>query len=195
MPNHCYNKLTIQSTQSDIDEVMEHLRGEQTMFDFNNLVPMPEVLKDTHSVHIQGKQYFYSVKKWNDTPTTDPTLDFPQREWLEQHRIDDFTVKRLENQHGTADWYDWSIANWGTKWNAYEVEYSVGPIPNASPIINGRELSYSLVPAWAEPRPIISALIEYLSLPNFSQHLEMRWRFRDETEHYDGEINNRDKGA
>ena len=42
MPNHCYNEVTIQSTREDIENIMEHLRGDKTMFDFNNLVPMPE---------------------------------------------------------------------------------------------------------------------------------------------------------
>ena len=64
MPNHCFNHVTIQSTQEDIEKIMEHLRGSETMFDFNNLVPMPEPMKDLHAVHLGEKQYFYSVSKW-----------------------------------------------------------------------------------------------------------------------------------
>ena len=50
MSNHCYNQLTIQSTQENIDKIMEHLRGSETMFDFNNLVPMPEPMKDIQKI-------------------------------------------------------------------------------------------------------------------------------------------------
>ena len=192
MPNHCFNQVTIQSTQKDIEKIMEHLRGSETMFDFNNLVPMPELIKDLHSMHSGGKQHFYSVSKWrkNLNGTKDPYLSFPDKEWITKHAVDDFTVRRLTMDHGTADWYAWSCSNWGTKWNAYDVEYSVGPIPNVTTITDGRQITYKLTTAWAEPKPIIKALMRYLAEPGFDHYLEMRWRFRDEQEHFDGEISN-----
>ena len=194
MSNHCYNQLTIQSTQENIDKIMEHLRGSETMFDFNNLVPMPEPMKDLHAVHLGEKQYFYSVSKWrkNLNGEKDPYLSFPDKEWVIKNAIDDFTLRRLTTEHGTAYWYDWSCIHWGTKWNAYDVEYSVGPIPNATAIKDGRQITYKLTTAWAEPKPVIKALMRYLSQPGFDQDLEMRWRFKDEVESYDGEISNKD---
>tara|TARA_R110002020_G_scaffold417742_4_gene626957 strand:+ start:730 stop:1323 length:594 start_codon:yes stop_codon:yes gene_type:complete len=194
MPNHCYNQVTIQSSQEDIDKIMEHLRGGETMFDFNNLVPMPEVIKDLQYVHANQRQYYYSVKKWRDglNGEKEPYLSFPDVEWLEKNGVDDFTIRRLEIEHGTASWYDWCCSNWGTKWNAYDVEYDIGPIPNATSLSDGRQIKYTLTTAWAEPRPIISALMHYLSQPGFDQDLEMRWRFEDESENFNGEIRNGD---
>tara|TARA_R110000751_G_scaffold65327_2_gene133692 strand:- start:698 stop:1318 length:621 start_codon:yes stop_codon:yes gene_type:complete len=200
MSNHCYNQLTIQSTYENIDKIMEHLRGPETMFDFNNLVPMPELMKDIQVIHLGEKQYFYSKAKWrkhlNDAKELYPVQvlypSFPDKEWVTENAVDDFTIRRLTMDHGTAYWYDWSCSNWGTKSNAYDVEYFVGPIPNATIIEDGRQLTYRFTTAWAEPQPVIKALMHYLAQPEFDQYLEMRWRFRDEQENYDGEISNKD---
>ena len=195
MPNHCFNQVTIQSTQEDLDTIMEKLRGEETMFDFNNLVPMPELIRDLQYVHANQKVYYYSTEKWRAglNGEKDPYLSFPDVEWLKKNGVDDFTIRRLENDHGTASWYDWSVENWGTKWNAYDVEYFTGPIANATRLTDGRQLTYRLTTAWAEPRPIIKAFMEFLSRPGFSQDLEMRWRFEDECENFNGEINRHDE--
>ena len=194
MPNHCYNEVTIQSTREDIENIMEHLRGDKTMFDFNNLVPMPEELKELHYINAEGKEWYYSVKKYKESLNgeKDPYLDFPDLDWIKENHIDDFTLRRLVNKYGTASWYDWCCENWGTKWNAYDVEYFTGPIPNATNIKEGRQLVYRLATAWAEPRPVINALMHYLSQPGFDQDLEMRWRFEDELDNFNGEIRNGD---
>lgn len=51
-----------------------------------------------------------------------------------------------EQRLGGMDWYHWSIANWGTKWNAYETEE----------IHNG----IRFWTAWSAPFPVIKALSE-----------------------------------
>ena len=43
---------------------------------------------------------------------------------------------------------DWCSANWGTKWNAYDVAVSESP----------KELFYRLDTAWDTPEPVIRAL-------------------------------------
>ena len=43
-------------------------------------------------------------------------------------------------------WYEWSIENWGTKWNAGEVDLQVD---------NGRKLVYTFNTAWAPPTPVM----------------------------------------
>jgi len=194
MPNHCYNQVTIQSTKEDIEKIMEHLRGGEAMFDFNNLVPMPEELKDLHHITAEGKEWFYSVTKYKASLNgeKEPYLSFPDLDWIKENHIDGFTLRRIKNEYGTASWYDWCCENWGTKWNAYDVEYFTGPIPKATAIKEGRQIVYRLSTAWAEPRPIINALMRYLSQPGFDQDLEMRWRFEDELENFNGEIRNGD---
>ena len=51
------------------------------------------------------------------------------------------------------NWYDWSIANWGTKWNAYDIrvqdEWDGG---------DNCEMEIHFDTAWSAPFPIINAL-------------------------------------
>ena len=58
--------------------------------------------------------------------------------------------KALENErkYGYTDWYDWSIENWGTKWDAYEVDYKV----------NKNSIRLNFQTAWATPYPIFEEI-------------------------------------
>ena len=54
MPNHTYNKLTIQGDKPQLDAVKEAIKGESTdgdevPLDFNRLIPMPDILTKTAS--------------------------------------------------------------------------------------------------------------------------------------------------
>ena len=54
-----------------------------------------------------------------------------------------------EEKYGKNNWYDWSIANWGTKWNSVgtRVELKDG------------SLYYTFDTAWDCPREIVNALM------------------------------------
>lgn len=45
----------------------------------------------------------------------------------EIRKIKEQALMRLENyrRYGYYSWFDWSRANWGTKWNAYNIEMPV----------------------------------------------------------------------
>lgn len=51
-------------------------------------------------------------------------------------------------RHGEMNWYDWSIANWGTKWNASE--------PSVSR--KERSIQIDFDTAWSPPEPVIAKL-------------------------------------
>jgi len=74
---------------------------------------------------------------------------------------DSFQARKLRKLYGADNWYDWSVQNWGTKWNSYhdEVEY------------DGEEsLVYRFDTAWSPPEPVIVALrkkFEDLSITAF----------------------------
>ena len=54
-------------------------------------------------------------------------------------------------KYGHKDWYDWSNANWGTKWNAYDVRYITG---------GDETIVVEITTAWDTPREIWQALRE-----------------------------------
>ena len=53
----------------------------------------------------------------------------------------------LKEKYGADNWYDWSIINWGTKWNANYVSKS-----------RKGSLMYELDTAWSPPLPVITEL-------------------------------------
>jgi hypothetical protein len=84
---------------------------------------------------------------------------------LEQARI---ALDNL-NTHGFQDWYSWSIANWGTKWNAYSIFECDDTI--------------TFDTAWSTPAPVISKLSEMFP------DIEITLQFADEDFGYNcGEI-------
>ena len=183
MPNNCYNTITIDSIEEDVQKIHNHLKGSDTPFDFNQLVPMPEELKDILFIHAKGETIYYSRKKWKQSlnGSSKDVFDemFPSTDWLFENRIDEKTIKDIVSNHGTASWYDWCISNWGTKWNAYEVEFYFQPTPPEAEKENGientRRLVYKFVTAWDKPEPIVEAFMRYLSQPGFDDSLTMKW--------------------
>lgn len=53
--------------------------------------------------------------------------------------------------HGKNNWYDWSFANWGTKWNSYGYEKD-------KDYTNAETLRF--LTAWAAPHPVMQRLSE-----------------------------------
>ena len=53
-------------------------------------------------------------------------------------------------EHGAVGWYDWSLANWGTKWDCYEVSREM----------EDGQLIYVFDTAWSPPSPVVEKLME-----------------------------------
>lgn len=125
MPNHVTNIVTFEGDQTI--EAIELMKGE-TAFDFNRIIPMPNELVGTISPQREPRrregeseqEHFLNVEEWRKNQ------------------------QRLLKLYGATDWYDWSIANWGTKWNAYDVS------------ANGNEVIFDT--AWSSPFPVFVAL-------------------------------------
>jgi hypothetical protein len=98
MPNHVINILTIEA--SNKQEIINAIRGEEfdQYIDFNKIIPMPEELKET----------------------TSPVRIVSESESKKGKGITQEMHDELIEKYGHADWYSWSNANWGTKWNAYD---------------------------------------------------------------------------
>lgn len=72
----------------------------------------------------------------------------------------------------SENWYNWRIANWGTKWNACDLEVDYDDVEDIN------NITYRFSTAWSPPIPIMLALIEYIVYNNI--HVNMNWHYEEE---------------
>ena len=163
MPNHITNILRIEASEeltaqikSDIKSVDEE--GETRHIDFNKILPMPESLNITSGSTTENGIAILRYRAGDDRKireimgyawgqkfsTPDEMIEY----MLEKGSANLVEAqKALDNErlYGVRDWYGWSTANWGTKWNAYSTNDT-----------DVDEVSFET--AWSNPYPVIVAL-------------------------------------
>ena len=107
MPNHVTNILYLPG-QSDLLDRMLNYHG---LFDFNNFIKMPEELANSRAA-----SFTKTIDECEDQVIASLMVGDEDRVLLELER------KQMINKYGYPSWYEWAIAHWGTKWNAYEQE-------------------------------------------------------------------------
>lgn len=134
MPNYVTNRLEINADRETVQKVMNFLKGKTDddntpcYIDFNNIIPMPEeLLIEASSSGERGMQYITAIQR---KPFNSPD-DLKIIQWMEELTEKDrkealqLGVLYLENQrkYSYTTWYEWSIATWGTKWNALHQDF------------------------------------------------------------------------
>lgn len=140
MPNWVRTRLTFNGEQNRVAEIKElvkttgkNAQGKYTNeFDFNKVIPMPEELNiPSSSSGDLGMRYLLLNAKHPISWTEDDRSFMEHMEKVKEENPDRFNAdielgkKYLSNisKYGYNDWYEWSYNNWGTKWNASEVEW------------------------------------------------------------------------
>src|SRR5579863_1233493 len=139
MPNWTANTIRALGTPQDLRAFLEAVKWEDKVFDFNRIIPMPELLKHTAKgcCVIDGER----VENWYVIDHTEP---LPKAEHVRRFTAEEET---LLDAIGHRNWYDWSCHNWGTKWNVCYPEI------DASGIAFGY-LEISFETAWSAPMPV-----------------------------------------
>jgi len=103
MPNWCFNTLTIDATTEGGKVLAEAFRPKYKYEDSNNLYarPFQDLMPCPEELHITAG---YSGDKEKQTEL-------------------EALYEANKAKHGYAHWYDWQIANWGTKWDARVEDY------------------------------------------------------------------------
>lgn len=160
MPNHTLNRVSF--TGPGAQDIKPLLEGDERPLDFNKLIPMPKEL-DVESN--STAQMFYEIITDGDwqrilhypwvvsegIKTKDELREFLRRRFGDEQERIAYRYASNKERFGHTTWYDWSIANWGTKWNAYDQE-----------LVEDHPVEYSFVfyTAWAPPDPIIDRMAE-----------------------------------
>jgi Api92-like protein with ferredoxin domain len=147
MPNWTSNTIRVTGDSSAIREFLAFMRGsDDRRFDFNRIIPMPELLRHTGS----GFQKFDGIehRTWYvinpDLALGDPGHEKNQRPFTPDEKAALAGI-------GADCWYDWAVKNWGTKWNACNVE-----IDDISEIDNSVDIGFET--AWSAPFPIFQTI-------------------------------------
>ena len=152
MPNHCHNRVTFYSANTEAVAKLKQIFEDENCF--GQIIPEPD---------------------WANTPLM--SSDAPKYSWdSPKGKLGELPMQPTsENGHhapffqstGHADdrWYDWRLANWDTKWDAYDVEV-VDPDPE--------NLEIEFNTAWSPPEAVCHALRE-----KFEDTVAISW-FYDE---------------
>ena len=162
MPNWTGNTVSVTGPKSILEEIKNFMQSEETVFDFNNIVPMPESLnlesggimstamklatsKPKSAAYKKAQSLLHLPYTMHQSPKGyDPVL---------KTEADVVVIGKLyvENQekYKASTWYDWRCNNWDTKWNSCDAE-----IESES----DTELIYGFNTAWSQPNAIMIAL-------------------------------------
>lgn len=138
MPNWCECDLKVQGTKKNVEEFLRLVKSDESDFDFDRLIPYPENFKELDRI----------AAEW------DKVHLLPRSEELWKTR-----PKDGYNQGG----YEWCIKNWGTKWNAEDVQIEEiiswywSALPDGTPLVSV-EIHFST--AWSPPLPVIERASE-----------------------------------
>ena len=89
------------------------------------------------------------------------------------------TMEELRAKYGSNNWYDWRLANWGTKWNAYDCEL------DASRIKQGI-LEYRFDTAWGPPAGVCRRLLDHIIDHNLG--IQIDWFYHEPMMGFQGQL-------
>lgn len=141
MPNWCNNGLYVFGRTEDVDNFISGI-----------VIPEDERMKDPNTGEVSSFASTYDITRFYPTPIelkeTTATFGTPQN--------DDHALQMVinEEKYGHKDWYDWNIANWGTKWSP--TVYSVKTVATTS--LGWSITAISMDSAWSPPEGLIRKL-------------------------------------
>lgn len=190
MPNHITNIITIDGVSKErISEILAAIRSDeveiqQNSIDFNKVIPMPEELKvesssrsnqalKLYQKYLAESQVITAKKQANSISESEYNDAINSlKESYEKLTEQDPGLLKLGEQlydnikkYGVADWYDWSIKNWGSKWNAYGFD--------DLPFHNG-DNQIEFLTAWSS----VPHIVKHLS--HMFQDAEFNYKWADE---------------
>ena len=150
MPNWCWNTLEVRGTKKGMKKFYNKFKSNnRESFDFEWFVPMPAIFREitTGFCTIDGVKY----EQWVEN------ADGSQR-GLTHTEIDIMT-----EEYGHTNWYDWSLENWGCKWNCSDVEVHEA---------TDSQFILKFDTPWGPPVKFINHLIEQFSDLDFENEWE-----------------------
>lgn len=122
MPNWCNNSVSISHADAEKMQIVRDALAKDSLFSV--LIPCPQELADT----------------------IDGSYSEPYRKELSE-----FIFELNKKYFGFTSWYDWSVANWGTKWDICEANVNSD---------DGNIIYLDFDTAWSPPTKAYAKLLE-----------------------------------
>jgi hypothetical protein len=121
MPNHISTNFRVTGPTAEVNRFINDANGNDHLLNLDSLLPMPSELRMVSSpVKIMSQEEI--DKQWADWKAAKEVgnvssfdSDKPFGLGITKERSDSYKAK-----YGTDNWYDWAIANWGSKWGVYD---------------------------------------------------------------------------
>lgn len=147
MPNWVSNRVKMEGIEN-LPLYMD--TGEELVFDFNKLIPMPESLNVTEgSIKEIAKECY---RRRNKQKPEMEDGEYEQSLSLYEDESSEEALAKLgkkyitnKEKYGHETWYNWCCENWGTKWNACNLA-----------TYNTNDISFET--AWSYPAGIFNEL-------------------------------------
>ena len=164
MPNHCFNTLLIEGSARDIQRFeekagMPHANNHES-FEKNDV----GVIESIRTEGVHDTEFSF----WNFVSPAPEMRDiyFGIEKDPKQLPDDRRNIQTISREFEILDgWYHWNVRNWGTKWDAYDIEIHHQPPTN---------LLYTFTTAWSPPEALFSTMI--------AQHPELYFALEYEEE-------------
>lgn len=150
MPNWVCNKIAFEDEEAAAI-VRKAVETSDAGFDFNKIIPMSESLlvcagrcSNIALNYFKGEITDEEARAELPLCGREPSTGKADITTLSQLRELGRQVADNVERYGCANWYDWSVRNWGTKWNASDINWE------------GSAVYFST--AWCAPIPIFEAI-------------------------------------
>ena len=173
MPNHVLNVLVLSGAGAS--DTLTRLLNDEGEFDFDRILPMPAEL----DVEDESFAQTLHAALYGDWQTVASYPWVPDEVRASRWGLVRFLVGRFglrctalagryelnRRRHGAKTWYDWRLAHWGCKWNAYRTEV-LDIAPARARVV--------FETPWSPPLPVLEALAAQVPA------LELRLAYVDE---------------
>ena len=155
MPNWSWNEVTVKGEPEMIDKI------EKTAFEFTKIITPPQALvDDTEEYCTVCKSRVLFELDGNHSRCTKCDVGnniggrvghtgTAKERYRQLNKVETKLAKSWLKKYGTDSWYEWNIANWGTKWDAGDVTMKR---------VDEETLTATFQTAWSPPVPIFERL-------------------------------------
>jgi hypothetical protein len=175
MPNWCVNQVDIQGDEVEVAKLVALVKSEDEVFSFEKIIPPPN--DDAYHSKASSSDYLCGCK----SEYVDGVWTINGKALVGRTCPEHLAIAVLDSPD---NWYNWNVANWGTKWSAAE---GWNDRADSEEIVEGKT-SYNFDTAWSPAEPVVAALaMQFPTLRISHRYCEAGMGYAGEVLYADGD--------